>query len=210
MIGYPALSRRHTRKRLMNALMLVALAGYALMLIPGLVFGASRSGGVDLKFVLITLGYMLSNLGQYGFYLIMMISIMNTVEYNELEHGSRDEGIIGSLRPFLTKMASALTVAIANITYIAFNIIRYTNSIASLEQEANEGLITAEQKGAEIDALLQGVARGQSVGLLLVMTVLPCALMFASFVLYKRRYKLDEGEYERICRELAAREAAKA
>ncbi len=209
MIAYPALSRRHTRKSLMNALMAVSAVGYVLMFVPGLLLtaGAVRLGGIDLKFVLITLGYMLANFGQYGFYLIMMISIMNTVEYNELKHGSRDEGIISSLRPFLTKLASALTVAIANITYISFRIIHFTNGIASLEQAANAGEISSELKGAEIDSLLQGVARGQSLGLLLVMTVLPFALMFASFVLYKKHYKLDEPEYDRICRELDARKA---
>ena len=41
----------------------------------------------------------------------------------------------------------------------------------------------------------------------MVMTVLPCALMFASYVLYKRRYKLDEAEYDRICAELEERKA---
>jgi hypothetical protein len=142
---------------------------------------------------------------QYGFYLIMMISIMNTVEYNEYRHGTRDEGIISSLRPFLTKLASALTVAIANITYIVFNIIHYTNGIADLEQAANAGQITAEQKGAEITQLLTGVQHGQSLGLLLVMTVVPCLLMFASYLLYRKRYILDEEEYARICREIKAR-----
>ena len=39
------------------------------------------------------------------------------------------------------------------------------------------------------------------------MTVLPCALMFLSYILYKRRYKLDEAEYDRICAELEARKA---
>lgn len=42
------------------------------------------------------------------------------------------------------------------------------------------------------------------------MTVLPCALMFLSYLLYKKYYRLDEDEYERICRELSQREAAKA
>ena len=58
------------------------------------------------------------------------------------------------------------------------------------------------EKADAITALLQGVQSGQSLGLLLVMTVLPCALMFVSYVLYKRRYKLDEAEYARICAEL--------
>ena len=202
MIFYPAISRRLNRKKLMSILMLISAIGYAVMLLPGLALGTS-----NVKFILITLGYMLANFGQYGFYLIMMISIMNTVEYNEYKHGTRDEGIVSSLRPFLTKMASALTVAIANITYLVFNIIQYTNGIADLEQAANSGAIDAEQKANQITELLQGVQHGQSVGLLVVMTVLPCALMFLSYVLYKKRYTLDEAEYNRICAEIAARKA---
>ena len=203
MIFYPAISRRVNRKKLMDVLMIVGLVGYAVMLLPGLLMpGAGMP-----KFILITVGYMLANFGQYGFYLIMMISIMNTVEYNELKHGTRDEGIVSSLRPFLTKLASALTVAIANVTYLTFHILEYTNGIAGFEQQANQGAITSEQKADAITNLLQGVHHGQSVGLLLVMTVLPCALMFASYVLYQRRYKLDETEYDRICAELEERKA---
>ena len=203
MIFYPAISRRMNRKKLMDILMFVGIVGYAIMLLPGLLMpGAGMP-----KFILITVGYMLANFGQYGFYLIMMISIMNTVEYNELKHGTRDEGIVSSLRPFLTKLASALTVAIANVTYLTFHILEYTNGIAGFEQQANQGAITSEQKADAITNLLQGVHHGQSVGLLLVMTVLPCALMFASYVLYKRRYKLDEAEYDRICAALEERKA---
>ncbi len=203
MIFYPAISRRMNRKKLMDILMIVGLVGYAIMLLPGLLMpGAGMP-----KFILITVGYMLANFGQYGFYLIMMISIMNTVEYNELKHGTRDEGIVSSLRPFLTKLASALTVAIANVTYLTFHILEYTNGIAGFEQQANQGVLTSEQKADAITNLLQGVHHGQSVGLLLVMTVLPCALMFASYVLYQRRYKLDEAEYDRICAELEERKA---
>ena len=209
MIFYPAISRHMNRKKLMDVLMVIGLVGYVVMLLPGLVMakGGAAVAGFDLKFLLITLGYMLANFGQYGFYLIMMISIMNTVEYNELRHGTRDEGIVSSLRPFLTKLASALTVAIANVTYLTFGILEYTNGIAGFEQMANRGDMTADQKADAITNLLQGVQSGQSLGLLLVMTVLPCALMFASYLLYKRRYTLDEAEYDRICAELEARKA---
>ncbi len=209
MLFYPAISRKTPRKKLMHLLMIISVIGYAIMLVPSLVMttGAMKVAGFDIKFLLLTLGYMAANFGQYGFYLIMMISIMNTVEYNEYKHGTRDEGIVSSLRPFLTKLASALTVAIANGTYIIFNIIHYTNGIADLEQAASTGEITAEQKAAEIDTLLSGVQHGQSLGLLLVMTVLPCVLMFLSYILYQRKYKLDEDEYSRICAELEQRKA---
>ena len=199
MLFYPAISRKITRKKLMSILMVISTAGYVIMLLAGLLLGTGMP-----KFALVTVGYMLANFGQYGFYLIMMISIMNTVEYNELKHGTRDEGIIASLRPFLTKLASALTVAVASGTYIVLGILTYTNGISSLEQQANQNLITAEEKGAQITELLSGVQHGQSLGLLLVMTVLPFVLMLASYLLYQKRYKLDEEEYARICAEIAA------
>ena len=207
MIFYPAISRHMHRKKLMHVLMVVSAVGYALMLLPGLFMpkGLAAVAGFDLKFLIVTLGYMLANFGQYGFYLIMMISIMNTVEYNELKHGCRDEGIVSSLRPFLTKLASALTVAIASGTYIVFGLLKYTNGIAEQEQLANQGLISSEQKAEAIDALLRGVQPGQTSGLMLVMTVLPCLLMFASYILYLKYYKLDEDVYDNICRQLDER-----
>ena len=209
MIAYPAISRKTPRKKLMHVLMIISVVGYAVMLVPSLLLktGAMSVAGFDVKFILLTLGYMLANFGQYGFYLIMMISIMNTVEYNEYKHGTRDEGIVSSLRPFLTKLASALTIAIATVTYIIFNIIDYTNGIADLEQAASAGEITAEEKAAEISTLLNGVRPGQSIGLLIVMVVLPCLLMFISYLLYQRKYKLDEEEYSRICAELEKKKA---
>ena len=104
-----------------------------------------------------------------------------------------------------TKLASALTVAIANITYITFGILEYTNGIAKQEQLANQGIITSEAKGEAVTQLLSGVQANQSLGLPFVMTVVPCVLMFLSYILYKRFYKLDEEEYDRICGELEAR-----
>ena len=77
MLFYPAISRHMQRKKLMDVLMIVSGIGYALMLVPSLALskGAAFVAGYDLKFVFLTLGYMLANFGQYGFYLIMMISI---------------------------------------------------------------------------------------------------------------------------------------
>ena len=211
MIFYPAISRKTPRKRFMLTLMRVALVGYVIMLVPGLALksGAVMLGGMDLKFLLITLGYMLANFGQYGFYLILMISVINTVEYNEYIHGTRDEGIITSMRPFLTKLASALTVVIASGTYLLTGVTKYTNQISSLENAAAAGHIDEAEKLSQISTLLQSVSHGQSLGLLLVMTILPCALLVLSYVLYLRHYKLDEPEYDRICAELKERRAHK-
>lgn len=82
-------------QKLMTILACISMVGYALMLVAGLALPSTM-----LKFWVVTIGYALSNFGQYGYYLIMMISIINTVEYNEYRTGSRDEAIITSCARF--------------------------------------------------------------------------------------------------------------
>ena len=204
MIFYPAISRHITRKKLMGLMMIISSVGYVLMFLPGLLLPA----GNTVKFVFIVIGYMLSNFGQYCYYLIMMISIINTVEYNEYKTGSRDEAIIASLRPFITKFSSALVVAVTSFTYIILGVTDFTNRISTLEQSCTQGLITETDKLSQIAQVLQGVRSVQSAGLLIAMTLLPWLLMFLSYILYKKHYKLDEDEYERICGEIESRRKA--
>ena len=205
MIFYPVISRKFRRKPLMFFLQVIAIIGYAMMLCAGLFMPR----GMMLKFYVITVGYMLANFGQFGFYLIMMISIINTVEYNEYKHGNRAEAIISSLRPFLTKMGSAICVALTSATYLIFKVTDITNRISGTERNAAKGLISDEFKGLCIDRLLtHRVQNSQSTGLLLAMTLVPLAFMLGAFFLYKAKYKLDEPEYDRICQELEMRRAS--
>ena len=205
MIFYPVISRKFQRKKLMTILQFISIAGYAIMLLAGLFMPKT----MILKFYIITIGYMLANFGQYGFYLVMMISIINTVEYNEYKFGTRAEAIISSLRPFLTKMGSAICVALTSATYLIFRVNEITNEISGFESQAAQKIITDVAKGEKIDNLLQtSVKNSQSVGLLLAMTVVPLLFMLISYFVYKSKYKLDEPEYDRICKELELRRAS--
>ena len=202
MIFYPAISRKIKRKKLMGILAAISLVGYAVMLAAGLFLPSDMT-----KFWAVVVGYMLSNFGQYGYYLIMMISIINTVEYNEHRTGERDEAIIASLRPFLTKLASALIVLITNASYIIFGVTGYTNRISDFENQCARNLITESEKISSISGVISGIEPGKTLALLLCMVIIPCTLMLVSYVLYKKHYKLDEDEYARICAELEARKA---
>ena len=205
MVFYPAISQKINRKPLMGIMTVVAAAGYIIMLAIGIAMPAANPA---LKCWLFTGGYMLANFGQYSFYLIMMISILNTVEYNELICGERDEAIISSLRPFLTKLSSALIAIITYICYIIFGVLGYTNQISGLEQLTSMGELTEAQKLSSIADVIVQVQPGQKTGLLICITVVPFIFMFVSYVLYKKHYKLDEDEYVRICGELERRERA--
>ena len=158
-----------------------------------------------MKFWVVVAGYALSNFGQYCYYLIMMISIINTVEYNEYKFGKREEAIISSLRPFLTKMGSALIVLLTNLSYIIFGVTRYTNQISDLENQAARNLITESDKLSAISDVVHSATHGEVMELLLFMAIVPAACMILAYVLYKNHYKLDEEEYDRICKELEKR-----
>ena len=200
MVIYPALSRRIPRKKLMRGMILISAAGYGLTIVSGFLIGNPTA-----RFWAITLFNMFANFGQYSFYLIMMISIINTVEYNEYLHGVRDEAIIASLRPFLTKLGSALVVALTSLSYLVFRVTACTNQISQLENAAALGSITEAQKLTSIEGVLASVQSWQTHGLFLTFTVLPFILMLVSYLIYRNHYTLDEDRYEEICRELAQR-----
>ncbi len=203
MVFYPAISRKLKRKEFMKILCIIASAGYLLMVISGIAMPSNMVG-----FWALTIGYMLSAFGLYGFYLIMMISIFNTVEYNELIKGKRGEGIITSIRPFITKLASAVVVVITSLCYLIFHVTDYTNKIAGFEQDANQKLISTEVKNAEIDKVIAMVDKGQANGMLLFMTIVPFILLILSYFLYKKFYKLDEERFAQIVQELEDRKKA--
>lgn len=196
MIFYPAISRKINRKPLMNIMAVISIVGYVLMIVSRFVPAAG--------FWVLTIGYMLSNFGQYCYYLVMMISIINTVEYNEYKTGERNEAIIASVRPFMTKLASAVIAVLTTGSYMIFGVTNYTNQISDFESASASGAITEAEKLAAIEGVISSVDQSQTWGLLLFMTILPCALMLISNLLYQKKYKLDEAEYERICREIEA------
>mgnify|MGYP002852575345 CR=1 FL=1 len=196
MIFYPAISKKFGRGRLLTMLAILSGVGYAVMFISAFL-GTSKVG-----FWILTIGFMCASFAQYGYYLIMMISILNTVEYNQYKHGKRDEAIIASIRPFITKLSSALMVLITSLTYMAFGVTDYTNKISSLENEAAIGAISDAEKLDSISSTLSEVGKVQTWGLLLVMVILSATFLLASYFIYKKKYKLDETEYNRICSEI--------
>ena len=78
-------------------------------------------------------------------------------------------------------------------------------TIASFEQAANQNLITTEVKNAQIANVIQNIASGQAVGMLLFITLVPFVLLLISYLLYIRFYKLDEDKYAQILSELENR-----
>lgn len=218
-VFYPLLSKKLTRKQLAKICVSTVVAGYALMLILALVTGSidgADSIGIMLDantklsvpFIFIGLCGAIASFGQALYYQVLTISVSNTIEYNDHKTGLRDEGIIFAVRPFMAKMGSSIVKAIETIALIALGIDLLAKQISDQTQLNATGVISEETMLGNINSILAGANSDTSQWVIVCMAVLPIIFILASFILYMKKFKIDEKEYDRICEEIRVRDAA--
>jgi len=200
----PKILERISRKRFMFLACVAAGVGAAILLLSGLVLPREPwllSFGVYAFSCAFTVG------GNYAFYQVLFIDIANTVEYNELKTGRRSEGLIFSLRPLMTQMASGVTQLIAMVVLLALGITDINREISNLENQASQLLITAEEKLEQIEAVIGAVPAGKTTALLLCLALFPLAIALGGYWIYKTKFKLSEEKYAEVLAALEARRA---
>jgi melibiose permease/lactose/raffinose/galactose permease len=202
MVSFSALSKKFSRSQLVRTGVIGAIVGYGIMLLSGLILPGSM---INLKFGALAFGNIFVFVGQTLIYMIMVICVANTVEYNEWKTGNRDEGIIFAVRPFITKLSGALVQFLIMVIYILVGVRTFTNQIADLENAASSGLIDAVQKTQEIAQVLSGVTSGHTIALLLCMTLLPSILLIISWRIFKAKYNITEEKYDKMLQDIGAR-----
>ena len=207
-VFYPLLSKKLTRKQLAKICVSTVVAGYSLMLILALVtgaFDASRSSMV--AFVFIGLCGAIASFGQALYYQVLTISVSNTIEYNDLKTGRRDEGIIFAVRPFMAKMGSSIVKAIETVALIALGIDLLAKNISEQTQLNATGVISEEKMLENINSILAGANSDTAQWVIVCMAVFPILFILSSFILYMKKFKIDEKEYDKICEEISLRDA---
>jgi len=206
MLFFTPISKRFKRNQLMRFATICIVGGCAAMLLVGLL--VPSSAGTP-KFVMLMLTNLFVFGGQSVYYLIIMICIANTVEYNEWKTGARAEGIIFSVRPFITKVGWAVINLMTLIIFLLTGVRQYTNQIADFENAAARGMDLAA-KSAGIEAVLAQIPAGKNAALLVCMTVIPALLGLLSYYLYHHKYNITEETYEQILADLKERKEAAA
>lgn len=206
---YPWLSKKFGRNKILYSAGIATIFGYALMLIFALAIptGAPKSSEWFAKFILIALAYTFIGYGA-GFYMIMVINMANTVEYNEWKYGQRNESLIFSLRPFTAKLSSALTQALVIGVYAVASITTYTNAISNIENEASKNLITNKVKMEKITGIINKVSLQDRQILVSCMCIIPIVFMIVALIIYKKKCTLSETRLAEMVRETEARKLA--
>lgn len=206
---YPWLSKKFGRNKILYSAGIATIFGFALMLIFALAIptGAPKSSEWFAKFILIALAYTFIGYGA-GFYMIMVINMANTVEYNEWKYGQRNESLIFSLRPFTAKLSSALTQALVIGVYAVASITTYTNAISNIENEASKNLITNKVKMEKITGIIKEVSLQDRQILVSCMCIIPIVFMIVALIIYKKKCTLSETRLAEMVRETEARKLA--
>lgn len=206
---YPWLSKKFGRNKILYSAGIATIFGFALMLIFALAIptGAPKSSEWFAKFILIAVAYTFIGYGA-GFYMIMVINMANTVEYNEWKYGQRNESLIFSLRPFTAKLSSALTQALVIGVYAVASITTYTNAISNIENEASRNLITNKVKMEKITEIINKVSLQDRQILVSCMCIIPIVFMIVALILYKKKCTLSETRLAEMVKETEARKLA--
>lgn len=206
---YPWLSKKFGRNKVLYSAGVAIILGFILMLIFALAIptGAPKSTEWFTKFILIAIAYTIVGYGM-GFYMIMVINMANTVEYNEWKYGQRNESLIFSLRPFTAKLSSALTQALVIGVYAVASITTYTNAISNIENEASKNLITNKVKMEKITGIIKEVSLQDRQILVSCMCIIPIVFMIVALIIYKKKCTLSETRLAEMVRETEARKLA--
>ena len=203
---YPKLAAKMSRKKMSNLAIVTTVAGYALFFVFGTIL--PKFAPVPVQLAVLCLEAFIIGFGHSLFYMITTICLTNTIEYNEYKTGSRDEAIIFSLRPFMTKMGSALQQLIIMAVYIAIGMTTITNGISETEKEASLKRITEEEKTSKIEAILAAAPPRIAFWLRVSMVVAPIVLIGLAYIVMRRKVKIDEKKYDEMLKAIEERRNA--
>jgi len=118
-------------------------------------------------------------IGEAFIQLLMLMFLTDTVEYGQWKLGRRNESITFSVQPFINKIGGAIANGIVGVTLIISGI----NAAETPDDVTDSGLLIMK----------------------LAMLILPIVFIVAGYIIYRKKFKIDEQMYENIISDLEAR-----
>lgn len=220
---FPLLSKKYNRKQLTTFCVFGLVIGYLLFYFYGLPLGGGKylsaapyvinaSGGMSINMLylipLCIIGFAIF-FCQGLFYLTLVIMMTNTIEYNEYKFGERKEAIIFSLRPLTTKLASSLQQGVLYLFIALASLSGVITSISNYQNEQTLGNISALEMNSSCDAVLSTLSSWQVAIFKIGVAILPMVLFVVSYILIKKKYKIDEKTYNDMVKEIERRKQEK-
>ena len=194
---YPLLRKKFNRARLIRGAVYMMTLGYLIMFLTGYLPFIPHSMWS------FCVGGLIIFTGQAVMYLIILVQLTNTIEYEQYLTGTRNEAILFSLRPLTAKASSAVQQGLVSLILIVSGIYSLSNRIATLEQQ--KASVSVDISGPA-NAIIDQATPGMLLMLRAGITLVPMIMAWMTYYLLKKKYHIDEETYEVILAELRMRE----
>ncbi|MDO4513574.1 MAG: MFS transporter [Lachnospiraceae bacterium] len=138
--------------------------------------------------------------------LTLIVMINNTIEYDEYRFSERNDSVISAVRSFSVKLAAGVNQGLSTLVLVLSGIYAVSRRISELEIQVNQKLLTTNQVLESATQYLLSIRPGQGFVLRLGMTVIPIATIGGMYLLLRKKYFIDENEYDRLVEQIASRD----
>jgi len=142
------------------------------------------------------------------FYLVLLLMMQNSIEYNEWKFGERKESVAFSWRPLDAKFASAIQKFVVFVTLLGAGLYGITNSISDVENQKAGGLTSPIDATTQISGYISSINQWQLIVLGIGMIGSAVLSILASYLLVHFGYTIDEKTYRQITEDLKKRHLA--
>ena len=194
---FAAVTKKFSRMQILTCSIILICVGYLMLLSYGYLLPKN-------VILLNAIGFLIFFCqGMFNMTLIVMIN--NTIEYDEYKFNERHDSVISTVRSFSVKFAGAVNQGISALVLIISGIYMISQRVSDLEIQVGRGEIASEEALSSANGFIAQVTTGQTFILRLGMVVIPMAMLLSCYFILKKKYTLDEAEYDRIVAEIAAR-----
>lgn len=167
---------------------LISIVGYIIFLSLGYI--------IPMNEVILYLSAFLIFFGLNLFFVVLVIMTANVIEYNEVKTGERNESIIFSIRPFMTKLGAALQQVIVTLVLILSGVYVYSQKIADLEILKSQGLV--DEISSQANIILSSATPKMLLLLRVGMGLIPMISIIVAYMLMKTKYSITEEKYDEM------------
>ena len=182
---FPLFRKKFTRKQLYTGSMIAVAISYVIFFLSFEWLPLIVIAGLGLFFA------------QAFIQLLMLLFLADAVEYGEWKLGKRNEAASFAVQPFINQFGSAISKGVISFTLI----------ISGLNMIAKE-LLPYEAGSVEFENIINAIP-GSAIWIMKIsMMILPLVCILIGFILYHKKFKIDERLYAEIVADLEERNNA--
>ena len=177
---FPLFRKKFTRKQLYTGSMIAVTVSYIIFFLSFEFLPLIVIAGLGLFFA------------QAFIQLLMLLFLADSIEYGEWKLGKRNEAASFAVQPFINQFGGAASKGVVSFTLIVSGINMIANAAGANPEKAEEIIAATPDSAIWI--------------MKISMMILPLICILIGFVLYSKKFKIDEKMYAEIIEDLKARE----